>query len=843
MYTCAPAAAQESASPSAYEQIFSDPGFLAREQGFTASQKAGRKVWLYATAGNGRFHTYAFQQRLGVLIDWYRVLNSGQRQDRFKTWGLINDPGCCRPGDSGCPARNVEETYGFDWCPGDDELLPFVGRPGYRDPACDLEDAPVDAADGHGPTDQRHSACDLDFGTSTGALGLRKFPNPKFDADAWRSLNGSAGSWAGYQAQMDDGAVEPPYYVGMACGACHIAFDPLNPPDDPANPRWENITGLIGNQYARFAEIMASGMEQSTLEWQIFSHARPGTVDTSAVPNDGVNNPGTMNAIINVGKRPTHEHSIVKWRKAKSCPAGSDERTCWCEPGYESKCWQHGEQTEFVHNILKGGEDSIGALEAIQRVYINIGSCSEQAWVNHLVDLRQADPAQRLFHQTPFDIGQARRDCANFRAVEDRLGDILNFFMTARPTNLYQARGLEDPIALENELNAEFGDDAVRKGRDIFAAQCARCHSSNTTEHVLAETTATLEPVATRDFLAMDPDNPGLRLDFMGNDEMVPASEVGTYHARALHSNHMTGHIWQEYGSETLRAKSMVDVLPEVPVDKDGGRGYYRNISLLSVWAHAPFMHNNAIGPEICGSDAQTDPSWSADPERNLYRSPYVALDGEQLAFDDDGLLLDHAAPADCWPYDPSVEGRYALFKASTAALLNPKQRDAQPKVTRISEHVIIPIGPRYIFDDDGRKRGLEVVIPRNTPAIFVANLKHKELITDLVLAATNRPRLKEKLTARWGAQAPQVEALLDRLIDSRVQQGVQDRIGKLLGQIERDVPGDPTDTIVVMQEHRQDVQRYYSRSTALIENVGHRFGEGLSAADKDALTAFLATL
>ena len=35
-------------------------------------------------------------------------------------------------------------------------------------------------------------------------------------------------------------------------------------------------------------------------------------------------------------------------------------------------------KTEPVHHILKGGEDSIGALEAVQRVYFNIGSCSEQ---------------------------------------------------------------------------------------------------------------------------------------------------------------------------------------------------------------------------------------------------------------------------------------------------------------------------------------------------------------------------------------------------------------------------------------------------------------------------------
>jgi hypothetical protein len=63
----------------------------------------------------------------------------------------------------------------------------------------------------------------------------------------------------------------------------------------------------------------------------------------------------------------------------------------------------------------------------------------------------------------------------------------------------------------------------------------------------------------------------------------------------------MTGHIWEEYGSETLRARAP-DPDPGIKEPHDGGRGYYRNISLLSLWAHAPFMHNNAIGPELCGS-------------------------------------------------------------------------------------------------------------------------------------------------------------------------------------------------------------------------------------------------
>ena len=121
-----------------------DPGFHAGAQGLSPSARAGREIWFKSTAGNARFHTYVFQQRLGVMIDWFRVLRSEARGDRFKTWGIINDPECCTPGSANCPRRSLEETFGFDYCPGDDALLSFVGKEGYRDPACDFQDAPVE---------------------------------------------------------------------------------------------------------------------------------------------------------------------------------------------------------------------------------------------------------------------------------------------------------------------------------------------------------------------------------------------------------------------------------------------------------------------------------------------------------------------------------------------------------------------------------------------------------------------------------------------------------------------------------------------------------------------------
>ena len=121
--------------------------------------------------------------------------------------------------------------------------------------------------------------------------------------------------------KLADGAVEPPFLIGTACASCHVAFDPAKPPADPAHPQWENLSGLVGNQYIRISEILISGMPHDDLLWQTFAHARPGTSDTSAIPNDQVNNAGTINALINTAQRPTFAgESVNRWRKVARVP-------------------------------------------------------------------------------------------------------------------------------------------------------------------------------------------------------------------------------------------------------------------------------------------------------------------------------------------------------------------------------------------------------------------------------------------------------------------------------------------------------------------------------------------
>jgi hypothetical protein len=706
------------------------------------------------------------------------------------------------PGDANCPASSLDETYGFQWCPGDDQLLEYVGKEGYRDPACDFADAPFDTSTPHGSTDQRQSVCDLRFGTSTGALGLRKFPNPRFDPEEWIELNGAPASWDGYREKLAgdsehpdsrmnrlfDGSIEPPFRIGMACGACHIAYDPLNPPEDPNQPEWENIDGLVGNQYSRISNMLGSGMSPHRLEWQLIARARPGIVDTSALPMDLASNPGTMNAIINFAKRPVHEHRILKWRKAASCPADAPESACWCEPGRDGKCWERSEQTELVPNILKGGEDSVGVNEAIQRVYFNIGSCAEQCWMNHIPDLRAVDPAQRNYGQTPFDIGQCRRDCASFRAIEDRLDDVKAFFLSARPTDLWRARGYDSPRDLEVALNKEFFEGAVELGHDVFVRNCARCHSSQE------------GPYQNVDFREPDPDDPTLRVDWLGDDEPVFASEIGTYPARALHSNHGPTRVWEQYASLTLQERPADPNRKEIM--KGGGRGYYRNISLLSAWAHAPFLHNNAIGPEICGQPS--------NPAIDFYASPYVDAEGRPLR-----------NPPACWPFDPSVEGRDELYKASMLMLLNPDERI--PKVATLDREVIVDVAPEVKFGD--LETGLSLRLPKGFPAVMLNSLRYQDMLQDMVLAERDPAKLEGKY---------------ETLMTDEQLAELKDGLGRIREEL-LSVDGFKMLDITAVQS--EFIQRYYSNVLERVENAGHRFGENLSEREKQALIAFVATL
>src|SRR2546423_158750 len=87
------------------------------------------------------------------------------------------------------------------------------------------------------------------YGRSSGVVGLRLFPNPAFDETARRRWNAER-----YYTDPDyfnDPHLVRPYRVGMACAFCHVQMHPLRPPDDPEQPKWENLSSNIGNHYLK----------------------------------------------------------------------------------------------------------------------------------------------------------------------------------------------------------------------------------------------------------------------------------------------------------------------------------------------------------------------------------------------------------------------------------------------------------------------------------------------------------------------------------------------------------------------------------------------------------------
>ena len=354
------------------------------------------------------------------------------------------------------------------------------------------------------------------------------------------------------------------------------------------------------------------------------------------------------------------------------------------------------------------------------------------------------------------------------------------------------AKAVYSMADLERDLNKDFGSNAVARGRELFAATCARCHSS------IPETVG--GAFKNRDFRALGPN--GLRADWMGSDQATLASEVGTNRCRALHSNHVSGHIWEEYGSETLRARGAD---PNIKEPHDGGRSYYRNVSLLSVWAHAPFMHNNAIGPELCGKPE--------NPANDFYRSPYVDANGKTLPAD--------KAPA-CWAYDPSVGGRFKLYVASMEELLTPGKR--VPKLSRFDQDVHIALGPRtWDGSDEKQVLGFSVVLPAGTSVGGLASFQHKAFVNDIVLAKLKPDQLDAKFVKQYG----EVEGK---------------RTATELRAVTAEIAKDPERLVDAIRRYPHLVE-IYSSCTADIENEGHPFGEDLPDRDKKALIAFLATL
>ncbi len=624
--------------PGGLYRLFQDPSHQA--------ERLGRDTWMFFTGGNQFFLRQAavLASKRNVSVDFFRLLDSRHRADRFKDLGLINEPNCVL-------AKQPDE-YGF-WL---DEALPDPENhyPGQYSKQLGLKS----------PLKEYYAHLDENtlfwYGYPTGVVGLRKFKNPNFtdkDDREWKKNKN-----ASVRAYFDNpGAKEPPWLIGFSCAFCHMGFDPTNPPANPAEPRWDNLAANIGNQYFREGELIftkgrvilgmgnaeprpgaapadpydATGRDIDERSF-LFHYAvtqQPGTSETSRISYDFINNPNTINPIFNL---------LSRRQFLETMPDGSQQ---------------------WVNHILKDGADSVGIHKALMRVWVNIGM-EGHYWVDHLYN-----PVTEQ-RQNPVDIEELRlnplvvkaerlRELKTkyqafgvfWREAETRNPSLIAYLATYRPLYLASAPGGGRWIDVTK----------LAQGRQVFADHCARCHSSKQPLSLLAT------DAERKRFYRALVDSPNFLEDNNLSDDVrhrATDPELDLNLGRALATNAVDGDVWAQFSSKDYKALAPLGrVHLDIPVIADqarvpfdfvppgGGRGYYRTASLINMWATAPYLHNNSVGDYWVVT--------KRDEHGNVLARKQVPNDGTRILGE----------------IDVSVEGRMRMFQDGVEKLLWPVKR------------------------------------------------------------------------------------------------------------------------------------------------------------------------
>jgi hypothetical protein len=454
------------------------------------------------------------------------------------------------------------------------------------------------------------------YGRSSGIVGLRLFPNPKFDEKAQKH-------WDAVKYQKDekyysDPNLIRPYRVGMSCGFCHVAPHPLNPPTDPEAPKWENLSTTIGAQYLRIRAVVGNLLKEDNLVYHVIDSQPPGTVDTSLVATDQINNTNTMNALWDFGARLDRSgilaHRSPDYAKDYSARYGHNDFEQVSADSAKMPVLLYDLPDTYanprpVPRILLEGADSIGAWGALARVHLNIGSFSER-WItlsNILIGFRK---------QQPFKVSDVEKNSVYWKVTEYNVDYLAKFFLKSTgPMRLKDAPGGKQLGKLKGE-GVPWAPE-LAAGRKVFAERCIICHSSKQPNGINGAPRGPekVDPNELADYLT----DPGYRNwalaeverrdfwenNFLSSDIRVPVTLVKTNAARALGSNALKGHMWEDFSSDTYKNLPAVGKITywnpftqqNVEWQPPGnGRGYYRPASLMGVWATAPFLHNNTCG-------------------------------------------------------------------------------------------------------------------------------------------------------------------------------------------------------------------------------------------------------
>ncbi|WP_255550916.1 hypothetical protein [Granulicella sp. dw_53] len=751
----------------------------------TTDEVKGRNNWIVWSAGNDRFWDIISAKSLESL-DFLKTLSSrpglpASRDNRWNYLGLVNEP-CYEKATGPDPNR-----FGL-WL---DKRKAECGP----DPFEDEKKYPGVKIGARGTTVPVGSY----YGYGTGIVGLRLFPNPSFDEKAkahWDPVR-----YYTDKSYYNDRNLIKPYRVGMSCGFCHVGPNPLKPPADPENPKWENLSSMVGAQYFWIDRIFGWEADQSSFVFQLFHSSQPGSLDTSLVSTDNINNPRTMNAIYGLRAR---LDMASRWGQEKLAGGGLNNKQFndYVPADNELARYYKAPDMVLAPHVLKDGADSVGALGALNRVYLNIGLFSEE-WLEHFNALIGGKKV------TPIEIAVAEKNSSYWKANENQTADLALFMLKST-----DAHHLADAPGGEAYLTK---DKAVlTRGKIVFAERCARCHSSKLPEMAPGEGLAGCSGkgyldcwdkywklTQTDDFKAKMREivlkDDFLKDNFLSTDARIPLSLLRTNACSPLATNGLANNIWDNFTSQTYKDLPSVGSIPvrdpytgkeSEYVMPGGGRGYTRVPSLISVWSTTPLLLNNSIG--------------------HFESSPSV--DARMRSFND-------AIEQLLWPEKRTKDG---ILKGNEPNLV---YRTTQQSYLRVAsgflpepltsgtkfEHFLAP----WLFSEDGIQIG---PIPKGTPVNLLSNL-------DLMSDSTNRLERLEH-NAR----------VLSLVI--RLKHGLQK------------LPPNPTDEQVekIFADVEPDLIKF-NKCPDFVVNKGHYFGTdmlgeepGLSDSDKKALIEFIKT-
>lgn len=553
-------------------------------------QIRGRNTWIMWCGGNEAFwdwlgnHSYGFLDLLKLVASPDAETGALKRANRFRDGGLINEPGF--------NAAAEKDEFGL--------YLEVPKDPGIRKPREDV------------------------YGKSSGVMGLRLFRNPKFDRDA--KSRWDVARYFNDASYFGDPELVRPYRVGMSCGFCHIGPHPLNPPEKPEEPNWSNLSSNIGSQYFRTRAVFGGLLKPDSFIYHVLDSQPPGTIDTSLVASDNINNPNTMNAVFGVPARLDRAgislHRDKKWLSEN--PEGShnfpehllDYQRLM--PSLLKGDEDTNKDPRPVPRILLEGADSVGAWGALARVYLNIGTYHEQ-WV------RLHNPLLGFTPQKPFKIKDCEDNSVFWQVNKERVEYLAKFFLASTaPMRLKDAVGGKAYLKLKGkdekgETVQGAGvpwDPQLHAGRKVFARRCIICHSSkqpqqfwNKHEAEITKGDTLLDLLATDEYQNWAQEEVKKKSfwqdNFLSTDHRVPVTVVGTNAARSLATNGIAGQMWEDFTSDNYKRLPSVGAIQvydpyrkmDVSFEAPGvGRGYYRPASLISIWATAPYLHNNSVG-------------------------------------------------------------------------------------------------------------------------------------------------------------------------------------------------------------------------------------------------------